>query len=232
MSEIWHDQLKHLEKRLGYCFKNPRLLEIAMTHSSYVNESEQTEVHNERLEFLGDSVVGLFFSNELFNRYLSCREGELTHMRAGLVSGTALAERALEIGLDGYLRLGKGEEFQGGRKRRTLLANAFEALIGAVFLDGGFEAAKKVLEEISENVWEGITYNSRSKDNKSLLQELIQQRFKTRPEYNLLGTCGPEHKKRFDVAVTLPDGKILTASGATLKQAEQIAAGKALELFD
>lgn len=230
-TDNWHNELKGLEKQVGYEFRNPRLLQAALTHSSYVNESDQAVAHNERLEFLGDSVVGLFFSKELFNRFSACREGELTHMRAGLVSGVALAERAREIGLDRYLRLGKGEEGQGGRQRLTLLANAFEAFIGAVFLDGGFEAAQKVLEDISESVWDGVRYNERSKDNKSLLQELTQQRFKTRPEYNLLATHGPEHKKCFEVSVTLPNGTTLTAQGSTLKQAEQIAAGKALELL-
>ena len=230
-ADIWCSGLKELEKRVGYKFADPGLLQAALTHSSYVNESDRACAHNERLEFLGDSVVGLFFSKELFSRFSCCREGELTSMRAGLVSGVALAERAREIGLDRYLRLGKGEEGQGGRNRQTLLANAFEAFIGAVFLDGGFEAAQKVLECIAEPVWEGVKYNERSKDNKSLLQEFTQQHFKTRPEYNLLGTRGPEHKKWFEVSVTLPDGRTLTAQGATLKQAEQTAAGKALELL-
>ena len=158
-----------------------------------------------------------------------CREGELTHMRARLVSGYALGERAKEIGLERYLLLGKGEECQGGRQRQTLLANAFEAFVGAIFLDGGFRAVQRFLGNISEHVWDRLECNEKSKDNKSLLQELMQQKHKASPEYSLLGTHGPEHRKSFEVSVTLPDGTILVAQGNTLKQAEQIAAGLALE---
>lgn len=229
MSNNWRKNLEELQEKTGYKFKDEAILQLALTHSSYVNESNLTINHNERLEFLGDSVVGLFFSQELFKRFSDCREGELTHMRARLVSGWALGERAKEIELDKYLRLGRGEENQGGRQRQALLANAFEAFVGAVFLDGGFVAAQKLLKDISEHVWENLEYNERSKDNKSLLQELIQQKYKARPEYSLVGTHGPEHKKCFEVAVTLPDGKLLTAKGDTLKQAEQMAASLALE---
>jgi len=228
-SDNWLKALAELQEKVDYRFKDEEILKVALTHSSYVNESDLTSSHNERLEFLGDSVVGLYFSQELFKRFSSCREGELTHMRARLVSGQALGERAKEVGLDKYLRLGKGEEFQGGRQRQTLLANAFEAFVGAVFLDGGFRAAQRFLSDVSEHVWDTLQYNERSKVNKSLLQEFMQQRYKARPEYNLIETHGPEHRKSFEVSVTLPDGKILAAEGNTLKQAEQIAAGLALE---
>lgn len=225
----WQKSLGELQEKAGYYFKDEELLKVALTHSSYVNESELSINHNERLEFLGDSVVGLFFSKELFRRFSTCREGELTHMRARLVSGYALGERAKEIGLERYLLLGKGEECQGGRQRQTLLANAFEAFVGAIFLDGGFRAVQRFLGNISEHVWDTLECNEKSKDNKSLLQELMQQKYKSRPDYSLLGTHGPEHRKSFEVSVTLPNGKVLVARGSTLKQAEQIAAGLALE---
>lgn len=229
MKDKWSTCLKELQKETEYFFKDETLLQTALTHSSFVNEANLKIAHNERLEFLGDSVVGLYTSQELFKRFATSREGELTHMRAKLVSGNALGERALEIGLDKYLRLGRGEEYQGGRSRTALLANAFEAFVGAVFLDGGFEAARNLLERICEDVWASISCSEKSKDNKSLLQELMQQEFKTRPQYELINVDGPEHKKKFQVAVTLPNGNVLKATGTTLKQAEQIVAGLALE---
>ena len=231
MIDDWDACLQKLQQETEYFFKDKNLLQTALTHSSFVNEANLNIGHNERLEFLGDSVVGLYTSQELFTRFAACREGELTHMRARVVSGNALGERALEMGLDKYLRLGRGEEHQGGRSRIALLANAFEAFIGAVFLDGGYEAARDLLERISEGVWESLAYNERSKDSKSLLQELMQQEFKARPEYNLINAAGPEHRKKFEVAVTLPNGDVLSATGSTLKQAEQIAAGLALERY-
>ena len=231
MTNNWNAQLNELQKKTEYYFNDNRLLQTALTHSSFVNEANLKIAHNERLEFLGDSVVALYVSQELFKRFPANREGELTHMRAKLVSGNALGERALEIGLDKYLRLGRGEEHQGGRSRIALLANAFEAFVGAVFLDGGYEAARAVLEKICERVWDSLACSERSKDNKSLLQELMQQEFKVRPQYDLINADGPEHKKKFQVAVTLPNGDVLQATGSTLKQAEQIAAGLALEHY-
>lgn len=221
--------LEELQQKIDYFFKNKNILQAALTHSSYVNEANLDIKHNERLEFLGDSVVGLYVSKELFKRFGESREGKLTHMRARLVSGNALGKRARELGLDSCLRLGRGEEQQGGRTRITILANSFEALVGAVFLDGGFDAAEQTLNKIMEHVWDDFDYNERSKDNKSLLQEFVQQEFKTRPEYHLVSTSGPEHEKIFEVSVTLPSGETLKATGTSLKQAEQIAAGIALE---
>lgn len=231
MNDKWNVCLKELQEKTDYFFKDKNLLQTALTHSSFVNEANLEIEHNERLEFLGDSVVGLYTSQELFKRFPNNREGELTHMRARLVSGNALGERALEVGLDKYLRLGRGEEYQGGRTRTALLANAFEAFVGAVFLDGGYEAARNLLERVSERAWNSISCNERSKDNKSLLQELMQQEFKVRPQYDLINSDGPEHKKKFQVTVTLPNGDVLQATGSTLKQAEQIAAGLALEHY-
>ncbi len=225
----WNEMLKEFQERIDYFFSDQSLLEIALTHSSYVNETSLLIKHNERLEFLGDSVVGLFFSEELFRRFASSQEGELTHMRSKLVRGESLGILAREMGLDKYLRLGKGEEMQGGRLRTTLLANAFEAVVGAVFLDGGYIAVQKLIGKFTETSWETPFLKGHNKDNKSLLQEFTQQKFKGLPYYTLLEATGPEHQKIFKVAVTLPNGKTLEATGTTVKKAEQISAGLAIE---
>lgn len=220
--------LQEFQEKLGYFFNDESLLKTALTHSSYVNEANLALTHNERLEFLGDAVVGIYFSEELFKRFEHSREGELTNMRSSMVSGEALSARAKELGLDKYLRLGKGEEQQGGRRRSTLLANAFEAVIGAMFLDGGYEAVQRALSRITLPVWNDLAFTEKNRDSKSLLQELMQQEFKIRPSYELIETSGPEHEKFFTIEVVLPDGEAIRASGTTVKKAEQKAAGEAL----
>ena len=222
------NRLREFQEKLGYFFTDEELLRTALTHSSYVNEANLTISHNERLEFLGDAVVGIYFSEELFKRFEHSREGELTNLRSSMVSGEALSARAKEVGLDKYLRLGKGEEQQGGRRRSTLLANAFEAVVGAIFLDGGYETVQKVLFRITLPIWDDLSFSEKKRDSNSLLQEFMQQNFKLRPSYELIETSGPEHEKFFTIEVVLPDGKAIIARGTTLKKAEQKAAGEAL----
>ncbi|MCK9238974.1 ribonuclease III [Desulfocurvus sp.] len=223
--------LDTLQEVISHRFSQVKLLETALTHSSFANEHEEADRDNERLEFLGDAVLELGVSEMLYERNPEAPEGELTRMRARLVSEPALAALARELGLDGLLRLGRGEELQGGRTRDALLADAFEAVLGAVFLDGGFAAARGVVRGIYARRLPGPGETRRVKDAKSRLQELTQKDFRERPAYALLGGSGPDHAKVFEVELTLPDGTRLRATGPTVKKAEQDAAARALALL-
>lgn len=218
-------------KCIHYRFQQVKLLETALTHSSFANESGDGREHNERLEFLGDAVLELSVTQQLFERFPSVREGELTKLRARLVSKPSLADMSFMLGLDKFLLLGKGEEAQGGRERSSSLANAFEALLGAIYLDGGFEAAYAWVERVFSNRWPDAPVLEQQRDYKSLLQEATQQFFKARPVYLLVESSGPEHDKIFEVKLELPDGRSVQASGSSMKKAEQKAAGLALELL-
>ncbi|GAB7079821.1 ribonuclease III [Megalodesulfovibrio paquesii] len=218
------------QNRIHYTFCEVKLLDQALTHSSWANEHGGKEPHNERLEFLGDAALELCVTQELFERFPDEREGEMTRMRARLVSQPSLSGAARRIGLDGCLRLGRGEESQGGRERASLLADAMEAVIGAIFLDGGFERVREVLRELFAESWPVAVERNKVKDFKSHLQELTQRCYKERPAYRLLSATGPEHAKVFEVQVTLPTGVALTATGPSLKRAEQAAARAGIEL--
>ncbi len=220
---------QELQKTIHYHFAQVKLLEVALTHSSFANEQGGGMPHNERLEFLGDAALELCISQELFTRFPHTREGELTRMRAKLVSQPSLASLAVETGLVRHLLLGKGEEGQGGRERPSLLSDAMEALLGAVFCDGGYGAVQSVVRTIFADKWPVKEETERVKDCKSLLQELTQRLFKERPVYALLGSYGPEHAKVFTVQVALPDGRIFQSEGPSMKRAEQFVACKALE---
>lgn len=225
MTENWDS----LMESIHYSFNEVKLLELAMTHSSFANEREEPIEHNERLEFLGDAVLELCVSEELYSRFPKAREGQLTRLRSRLVSKPALAAVARELKLDVYLKLGRGEEIQGGRERSSILSDAFEALLAAIFLDSGFEAANRWIHEIFREKWPDTAEAVRVKDAKSRLQELTQRLFKSRPYYTLQGSSGPEHSKTFTIVVTLPDGSSVTASGQSLKKAEQQAASVAID---
>ena len=218
-----------LESTLDYVFQRPALLRTALTHSSWANESGGTVAHNERQEFLGDAVLEVCVSWELFSRFPKAREGDLTRMRSQLVSTRALADLAREVGLEHSLRLGRGEESQGGRQRDTVLSDALEAVLGAVFEDGGHAAAVRVVSHIFRNRWPQSLGVSPVKDFKTLLQECTQRLHKDRPVYVLVGSHGPEHAKCFEVRLDLPGGTSFTATGASLKRAEQEAARTALD---
>lgn len=229
--------LDQLQRDIHYHFKQVKLLEQAITHSSYSNEQNSAlkptiSPHNERLEFLGDAVLQLASSAELYQRHPDSREGTLTGLRSRIVSTRTLAELAKDINLERCLLLGKGEESQGGRQRESILADAFEAILGAVFLDGGFEAARAVLRATLEGRWEEGDVKARTgpaKDNKSRLQEMVQKRFRSVPDYKLVESSGPEHEKIFRVRLTMPDGGFFEASGGTVKGAEQAAAAAAID---
>lgn len=217
-----------LEQAIGYRFQEPALLTEALCHSSYANETRGALRCNERLEFLGDSVLSIVVSNHLF-RNTRLPEGELTKIRASLVCEKSLFEWAKRISLGDFLLLGHGEEQSGGRERPSILADAFEAVIAAIFLDGGMEpAAKHILRFLPEQ------FDRPSEvfhDYKTALQEVIQQNPEERVEYVLTGEEGPDHMKQFTVEVRLNSNVIGTGTGRSKKIAEQMAAKEALLLM-
>lgn len=219
--------MEELEKKLGYNFRDKALLKLALTHSSYANEKSSRQ-NNERLEFLGDSVLGFITAAYLFSAFSDKPEGELTKIRAHAVCEKSLAVFAREIDLGEYLLLGKGETMNGGRSRPSILADAFEAVIAAIYLDGGIDNAKKfVLRFItkSENDISSVT------DYKTMLQEIIQRNPDERLTYRLAAESGPDHMKIFDAEVYLNSNCIGTGSGHSKKKAEQAAAKEALQLM-
>ncbi|EGB15954.1 ribonuclease III [Pseudodesulfovibrio mercurii] len=220
-----------LQDCIHHRFGQVKFLETALTHSSFANEQDGFE-DNERLEFLGDAVLELCISEEGFKRYPTAHEGQLTRIRSQLVKEQSLAGIARELELDRFIRLGRGEELQGGRERDALLADAFEALLGAVFLDGGFEAARRTILDIFEDQWPARAMLPETKDYKSRLQEVAQDVFRDRPVYVLSGTSGPEHEKLFEVDVTLPNGERFRGLGTSVKRAEQEAARMGLEFLE
>ena len=211
-----------LETIIGYKFKNPELLEIALTHTSYANESRTPVKHNERLEFLGDSVLQIVSADYLFHAYADRPEGDLTRIRASLVSESALFQFAQEIDLGSYLRLGRGEELGGGRCRPSVVSDAFEATIAALFLDGGIEAARNFILPF---ITEGKTAED---DHKTALQEVVQKHPDDRLTYTVTGESGPAHDKRFQVTVALNGKALAVGEGRSKKAAEQQAAKAAL----
>ena len=218
--------LHELEDRIKYSFKNKNLLVNAMTHSSYINEKKLKKSDcNERLEFLGDAVVELISSEYLFVMHKDRPEGELTKMRASMVCEKALAFCAREIELGEYLLLGKGEDATGGRKRDSITSDALEALIGAIYLDGGFASAKEFVRNLILNDLEGkrLFY-----DSKTILQEQIQATADKSITYHLVKEEGPDHNKSFTVEVLVGDEKLGSGVGRTKKAAEQEAAYKAI----
>ncbi len=222
----------NLEERIGYKFKNPDLLVQALTHSSYVNENNLASTHNERMEFLGDAVLELQISNTIYKKYPKAREGMLTNMRSNMVNEKNLANIAREIGLELALLLGKGEEKQGGRTRSALLADALEALIGAVFLDGGYRNSQKLIAKLFSSSLEKFCLNVQSKSYKNLLQEFTQANFHFTPSYKLISESGPEHSKIFTVSYTDHNKHEIISSGHSLKKAEHNVAKLALEYYN
>ena len=227
-----------LEEAIGYNFKNKQLLVRAMTHSSYSNESGLKNHHihcNERLEFLGDSVLSLITSKYLYGKFADCPEGELTRMRAEVVCERALSGYARKIGLGNYLLLGIGEERNNGRSRKSILADAFEALLAAIYLDAGesgFETVNRFLLPLIITEIESIGKSTGfSGDPKSLLQQFVQQAEGDFLEYAVVGQSGPDHMKMFKVEARLNSNVIGRGQGRSKREAEQNAAREALALF-
>ena len=222
-------KLEKLQQSVGYKFKDERLLQRALTHTSYANEcNEGHNKSNERLEFLGDSVLGIITAEHFYLNFKDLPEGELTKLRAATVCENSLSSFARQLGLGEYPLLGKGEMCTGGSDRPSILADAFEALIAAIYLDGGIEEAKKfVLKYVDKAVEEHRGF----KDYKTVLQEVIQKNPGEVIEYVLVKESGPDHNKRFEVEVHLNSNVIGKGVGTSKKKAEQLAAKEALELM-
>ncbi len=222
-----NNQLRELEKKIGYTFQDRSLLQQAMTHSSYANEHKQERLHdNERLEFLGDAVLEIVSSEFLYFQYPKLPEGDLTKLRASIVCEPTLALCTREINLGSYLFLGKGEERTGGRGRASIVSDAMEALIGAIYLDGGFANAKEFVHKF---IMTDIEHKKLFYDSKTILQEIVQRDYKGEDvSYQLIGEDGPDHDKKFIVNVLI--GKIVHGQGIgrTKKAAEQEAAYQAI----
>ena len=220
--------IKDLETALGYRFKNITLLQNALTHSSYANERWHDSLKsNERLEFLGDSILGMVVAEHLYRNFPDRPEGELTRMRADMVCETSLAKVANKLGLGTHLLLGHGEEQGGGRTRPSILADAVESVIAAAFLDGGFEPAADIIRRFV--LVDVPVTRLHNRDYKTALQELVQQKKNQVLSYALVGESGPDHDKSFRVEVRL-NGKVVGAgNGSSKKRAEQDAARAAIE---
>ena len=221
--------IQQLQQVIHYQFHNITFLEVSLTHSSYANEMRHQVRYNERQEFLGDAVLSIIVSDYLFNNY-TVPEGDLTKLRAALVCERSLDVMANKIGLGDYLRLGHGEEMTGGRTRPSIIADAFEALIAAIYLDSGIESAREfVLPFVIEMLEHEDSLSF--KDYKTILQEIIQQNPEEKLVYKLVGEKGPDHDKRFVVEVLLNSNVIGKGQGRSKKTAEQMAAKEALELM-
>jgi ribonuclease-3 len=226
------DEFDALQQAIGYRFRDRGLLEHAMTHTSRANEDVSGGVHdNESMEFLGDAVVGFVIADVLFREFPDFDEGEKSKTKAALVSTTTLARQAERLNLGEHLLLGRGEEKTGGRRKQALLADGYEALIAAIYLDGGIEHVRAFIVRefaplLSEVQQHGI---AGSQDYKSALQELLQARDLPLPEYRLVGTMGPDHRKLFQVEVVVNGEALAESTGPSKKEAEQDAARAALE---
>ena len=213
-----------LQRKLGYSFAQASLLQQALTHRSH------SAAHNERAEFLGDSVLNCCIALELYRRFGELKEGELSRLRASLVRQETLAELARQLELGTYLRLGEGELKSGGFRRPSILADCLEAVIGAVFLDGGFDAAQRAIRGLYASLLDGMDPHTLGKDPKTLLQELLQGRRIALPQYAVVATKGAAHKQQFQVECLIPELAIRTVGfGASRRIAEQEAAQLAFE---
>lgn len=221
--------MTNAEKKIGYEFTNKALLDTALSHSSYANENHTRS--NERLEFLGDSVLSIVVSDYIFKKMININEGDLSKFRASLVCERSLAELSKSISLSELVFLGRGEEKMGGRRRPSIISDAFEAVLGAIYLDGGMEAASKWLLSIMEKrileTLEGDVY----KDYKTTLQELVQRDGKSSVRYETLNETGKEHDKRFEVRVFINNKARCSAVGHSKKEAEQMAAKATIEKY-
>jgi len=221
-------QLKELQEKLGYMFKNPALLYAALTHSSYANENKKSgAASNERLEFLGDSVLGMTVAVLIYESKPDMPEGKMTKLRAELVCEKSLASLAVSFGLGDYILLGRGEEKGSGRSRPSILADAFEAVLAAIYLDGGFEPVSRLIN--AHLAPRSDSLEPESSDYKTALQEMIQEKAGQTLSYHIIGESGPDHQKTFNVEVRLNGLSIGQGVGKSKKEAEQTAAKSALE---
>lgn len=229
-NESIQEDLTKLEGIIGVTFADTNHLLTAVTHRSYLNEHrEATQDNNERYEFLGDAVLELVITDFLFNKYPEKPEGELTAVRAALVNTVTLSEASLKLGVNDYLLLSKGEAKDTGRARQYILANAFEAIVGAIYLDQGYEAAKEFIAAQLFDLTDDIVLKRTWQDSKSRFQELAQEHASITPSYKTLGHEGPDHDRRFTVGVYLGEELVAEGAGRAKQEAEQQAAEKAIE---
>ncbi len=221
-------RMESLESRLGYKFRNSLLLAEAMTHPSLAYESQRPHFDNQRLEFLGDAVLQLILTEDLYRMFPDFPEGRLTKLRSQLVSRRALARFALTIDLGSYVLLGKGEEATGGRRRMSTLADGFEALIGAVYLDTGYSGARDLVLRLFQSEIEALAGSPEERNPKGELQEGLQAIHPEAPSYRVLGESGPDHRKVFQAEVSWRGIVLATGKGKSKKEAEARAAGEAL----
>ena len=221
-------QLNAFQQKIKIKFKNKSILNRALTHRSYVNESDENVKDNERLEYLGDSVLALVVNEYLFKHFEYYREGSLAKIKSAVVSETTLAKVATALNLGSFILMGKGEEMSGGKDRPSILANTFEAVIGAVYLDQGLKDCRKFVLGLLRNDIERINNLSYLRDPKTTLQEYVQKKYKMRPEYEVVDEKGPDHKKIFVVKLIINGSEVCFGEGSSKRKAEMNAAIKAL----
>jgi ribonuclease III len=222
-----------ITENIGYTFKNEDLLKEALTHRSYLNEHPEWRLpHNERMEFLGDAVLELVVTEELFNRYPDKEEGWMTSVRAALVNYQTLADVGRSVGIDSAVLLSRGESKDTGRAREVILANALESLIGAIYQDGGYPAARKFINQVVTSRLEDIIRNALHVDAKSQLQEKVQASLKVTPVYKVISSEGPDHKKVFTIGVYFGDKLVAQGNGPSKQDGEVEAARKALAILE
>ena len=226
---------RHLDPVIGYRFRNPALLLRSLTHPSWVHEVEgpRSANHYEALEFLGDAVLGFLTAELIYKTFPDRSEGQMSRLRASLVSARSLAERSAALGLSHSVQLGRGERAGGAGVKKSILADVFESLLGAIYLDGGVRSARAfVRREFGKAVRESMPAHEQAGDFKTRLQEIVQSFALPLPAYRLVREAGPPHERTFDVEVVLPDGRVFAGSGGSKKQAQQAAADRALQAIE
>lgn len=227
-----HPQIEQLEKHLGTTFNDENVLWQAVTHRSYLNENKDWKLdHNERLEFLGDAVLELVVTDHLYHHY-NLPEGELTNLRSAIVRGEMLSKIAEEMNIDDFMLMSKGERKDTGKARQYILANAVEAVIGAVYLDQGYDAAKKIIDTYVISKLDYVVSEGLHIDNKSRFQEIAQEKFRVTPTYKVLSEVGLDHNKQFVVGAYLHDEKFGEGEGSSKQEAQQKAAKEALKTIE
>lgn len=223
--------LEQFQQRLGYTFRDPKLLRLALTHSSLAHETGNAPDHNQRLEFLGDAVLQLSLTRELYVRFPGLSEGPLTKARARMVNQASLAEQSRLLDIGAHLAMSRAEETNGGRERRSIIADAFEALLGAVFLDGGYEAARTIVVRLFEDRLANGEELAVADNPKGDLQELLQGQSQQSPEYALISATGPDHDREFECSVLHLGRELARGKGRSKKIAESNAALAALTIL-
>lgn len=223
---------KKLAEILGIKFNDISLLDRALTHRSYLNENKDTDKNNERLEFLGDAVLELIISSHLFNSYPDRPEGDLTSFRSAIVRTESLADASRELNYGKYLKMAKGEEESGGRDKDYILANTFEAVLGAIYIDQGYSKCKELVDKILISKIDYIVKNRLDIDAKTKIQEVAQAKYRLTPTYEVVQETGPDHDKEFVVAIKLGKKTVGTGKGASKQKAEEVAAQKGLEYIE